>query len=156
MFILIAKKKASLKNFVWKDRNLNLGDYAPIGMTYAISEKVNEQDYEYDAVATMKDIYKKGDKVKVIGKLDPYTSKEGKYGVNILGSSIYYSSQEFNFENPQFEEDNKFYGDIIFGTEKMKDDDGSKYLFVQSKIVAYSFNKNFTFTIKSEKLAMNF
>ena len=152
-----SKKEGKSKKTEWKDRKLNLGDYAPIGMTYAVSEKVNEQDYEYDAVATMKDIYKKGDKVKVIGKLDPYTSKEGRSGVNILGSSMYFSSQEFNFEDPQFEEDNKFYGDIIiFGTEKMKDDDGNKYLFVQSKIVAYSSTKNFNFTIEAEKLAMNF
>ena len=154
---LYSKTEKKTKKVSWTERNDEHGTYEKIGFNYAVSEKANETDFEYDAVATMKDIYKVGDKVRVIGKIESSVTDDKKVYTNILGKSIYFSSNEFNFESQEFEEDNKFFGKVVItGTDKQKDEDGNKFLSVTSKVIAYSGTEPFGFNIKNEKLAMNF
>lgn len=154
---LYSKTEKKSKKVSWVERNDDHGTYEKMGFNYALTMKANETDFEYDAVATMKDIYKVGDKVRVIGKIESSVTEDKKVYTNILGNSIYFSSNEFNFEAPEFEEDNKFFGKVVItGNDKQKDDDGNKFLAVTSKVIAYSGTEPFSFNIKNEKLAMNF
>ena len=150
--------KAESKTVVveWKDRNKEYEGCNIMGITYSINEKENKTEFEYDAVGHMKDIFKKGDIVRVIGKIESNTN-DGKTYTTVAGNKIYFSTSKIEFDSETFEEENKFFGKIVIMEKtKDKDSDGNKMLNVSSKIITNDSAENFTFSIKDEKLAINF
>lgn len=153
---LYSKSEGKTKAVDWSERNKEYEGYDVMGITYSANEKENKTEFEYDAVGHMKDIFKKGDTVRIIGKIESNTN-DGKTYTTIAGNKIYFSNTEINFDSETFEEENKFFGKIVIMEKtKDKDEDGNKVLNVSSKIITNDSAENFTFSIKDEKLAINF